>query len=627
MDDILRDFLAESLDLCEVLDHALMGLESDPNNKELLNKAFRSFHTIKGGAGFVSAKALVEICHAAENTMDLARSDQIQITKNVLDLLLTATANVNEYLAQMQAGTAPVDLLVLDEGLVSKLQDPTSITSGVDQVELSDSQALRIDSSAGDVRQIAGTAEQDAIVELDPRRPDDYWMRLLMLVNGGVTPDMEPRDADSAFETAPLRVAQSSSVPSSVSPSRPSAATRSAQALAPADKTSSIRVATEKLDELLELAGEIRLSRNRLSAVVTDLSSMMANRSDMEQDQFRVLQSVVDSLSRQVAHLETVSMRTRMVSVGTVFSKFHRLVRDTSNSLQKEVELHLEGEETEIDKVMVDALYEPLVHMVRNAVDHGIERPSIRLQRGKPVCGRIYLSARQEGGQIYIEMADDGAGMDASRIIEKAVEKGLVDGGANLSNEQAYALIFLPGFSTKGSASDLSGRGVGMDVVKTTAEKMRGKVSVTSTPGEGSKISIVLPLTLSLIEVLLVRCNDRVLGLPLSDVVEVITVRYEDIYSLSGRPVISYKDVPLDFPDLGELMGDQGCGGAKAVVARLGDLIAAVRISDVVGYENMVIKPSTHFELPLVSGLALSSHGKVIPILNTANIFSQSYFI
>jgi two-component system chemotaxis sensor kinase CheA len=622
MDDILRDFLAESLDLCEVLDHALMGLESDPHNKELLNKAFRAFHTIKGGAGFVAAKALVEICHAAENTMDLARSDQIQITKDVLELLLTATANANEYLAQMQAGTAPVDLLVLDEGLVSKLQDPTSITIGVDHVELSDSQALRTDSSVEDFRQIAGTADQDEIVELDPRRPDDYWMRLLMLVNGGVTPDMEPRDADSAFETAPLRVAQSS-----VSPSRPSAATRSSQALAPVDKTSSIRVATEKLDELLELAGEIRLSRNRLSAVVADLSSMMAHRSDMEQDQFRVLQSVVDSLSRQVAHLETVSMRTRMVSVGTVFSKFHRLVRDTSNSLQKEVELHLEGEETEIDKVMVDALYEPLVHMVRNAVDHGIERPSIRLQRGKPVCGRIYLSARQEGGQIYIEMADDGAGMDASKIIEKAVEKGLVDGGANLSNDQAYALIFLPGFSTKGSASDLSGRGVGMDVVKTTAEKMRGKVSVTSTPGEGSKISIVLPLTLSLIEVLLVRCNDRVLGLPLSDVVEVITIRYEDIYSLSGRPVISYKDVPLDFPDLGELIGDQGCDGSKAVVAKLGDLIAAVRISDVIGYENMVIKPSTHFELPLVSGLALSSHGKVVPILNTAKIFSQSYFI
>jgi two-component system chemotaxis sensor kinase CheA len=334
----------------------------------------------------------------------------------------------------------------------------------------------------------------------------------------------------------------------------------------------------------MNLVGELVLVRNRLTNLEADLR-------DDE------LKKAVANLDLVTADLQNGVMQTRMQPIKKVFARFPRLARDVARSLDKEIDLVMTGEETDLDKNLVEALADPLVHLVRNAMDHGIEAPDVREASGKPRSGTVELAARQEGDHIIITIRDDGAGMDPARLRDKAVERGLLtaDSASKLSDSECFDLIFLPGFSTCDSVSDLSGRGVGMDVVKTSISRLNGNVEIDSQPGVGTSIQVQVPLTLAILPTLMVRLNDRTFAFPLSQVVEVFSLERDKVHRVSGRDVVMVRGKPLPLTYLKPLLGvadDVHEGQAEfVVVLQIGSTMVGFVADDVLGQEEVVIKP------------------------------------
>jgi len=592
MQDLLADFLTEASDLLDDVDIGLVELEQRPDDAGLLNQVFRGFHTVKGGAGFLEATPLVELCHRGENLLDLLRGGSLRITPEIMDVILAATGEVRRMFSEMERGAMPE---AAPAGLLRALE---AAAKG----EAFDTDLLRGGPSGNETGD-AVTAQARAAA--DPARPgsEPDWLGYYRAAFGD--PPGTPAKAVPARE-------HREGVPPASKPYRPELLAPPAGPAAVA-KDATIRVDTARFDQILNLSGEIGLTKNRLSCL---RDALLGSRRDDAAAE--TLDAVFSQLDTLVSDLQSAVMMARMQPVGRVFQKYSRLARDLARQLDKDVELIITGGETEVDKTILDELNDPLVHLIRNAVDHGIETMVERRSVGKPARGTVHLSARQTGDSIVVEVSDDGRGMDPEVIRRKAIEKGVISAeeAAVLDHAHCLQLIFLPGFSTRSEVSDLSGRGVGMDVVKTNIEKLKGQIDIQSSPGMGSHIVISLPLTLAILPVLMLKLVDQPYAIPLSVVREIIPLRQEEMHSVGNNQALTIRGEILPVIDLATLLGrERQEPPSLAVVLAHGDRQLVLGVDGFIGQDEVMIKPLEGIHPRGVAGATLSGDGTLVLVL------------
>ena len=597
MQDLLQDFLTEAGELLDDVDQKLVELEHNAGDKGLLNTIFRGFHTIKGGAGFLDAAAMVELCHRTENLFDQLRSDKLSLTPEMLDVILAATGEVKRMMGEMAGQTAPqaapAELLAaLDRCLKGEVQ-PKAAPAAAPQASLPSAPA-----NAGD-------------------GPD--WGALLAAITGA-TPDTKEAQASQTKAPAPEPVANDGGLTDGATRRLPTANADFGRVNKPAlesranvGKDGTLRVDTQRFDQILNLSGEIGLTKNRLNCLRTDLV-----RGERNGESLKTLEQVLGTLDTLVSDLQSAVMKARMQPVGRVFQKYNRLARDVARTLGKDVDLLIEGADTEVDKTILEELNDPLVHLVRNSVDHGLETPDERVAAGKPARGTIRLSARQAGDHIVIEITDDGRGMRPEFIREKAIQKGLIsaDEANTLDERQSLNLIFLPGFSTKTEISSVSGRGVGMDVVRTNIQRLKGRIDLAAKPGEGSRVTIFLPLTLAILPVLMMKQGGQTYAMPLNAVREIVNIEPRNLQSVAGTPNLVVRGEVLPVLELADLLNKPKDGDSLVgVVATSGERGYVLAVDSFVGQDEVMIKPLEGVKPKGVAGATLSGEGVLVLVL------------
>ena len=596
MEELLQDFLQEATDLLSDVDNKLVDLEKTPDEKSLLNDIFRGFHTIKGGAGFLNATELVTLCHLTENLFDKLRNDELQLTPELMDLIMSATQGVREMFGELTQSLQPQPA---DPALLDALR---AVIQGGGVKPAAPAPAAPAPAAEAPAAAPAAPASQVA------GEPDWNAVHAAM-TEGGVppsnaTPANAPHVAAAATAAAPKPA--------------PKPAPRAA---APAKPETTIRVDTARLDQVLNLSGEIGLTKNRLTSLRADI---LAGKNDSET--LHALDQAVSQLDLLVSDLQNSVMKTRMQPIGRLFQKYPRIARDLARQMGKNIELVLAGEETEVDKTMIEDLADPLIHLIRNAVDHGVESPEDRKSSGKPDKSLVRLEARQEGDHIVLIIADDGRGMSPEKIRSKAVEKGLIteEEANTLDERQSLNLIFLPGFSTKTQISDVSGRGVGMDVVKTNIQKLNGSIEIKSELGKGSVFIISLPLTLAILPVLLVLLDDQPFALPLSLVREILPIEHDKIQEVGGKETLVVRGEVLPVLSLTKLLGWPVRRYPEyGVFMQTAERSFILGVDSFAGRDDAVIKSLEDFRPKGVAGVTTLSNGQIVLILDIKELLAD----
>ena len=611
MEELLQDFLMEAGDMLSDVDSKLMALEKNPGDAALLNEVFRGFHTIKGGAGFLNASELVTLCHLTENLFDKLRNNELKLTAELMDVIFAATAEVRKMFGALQQSVQPT---AAPMEVIQALKDVLSgkAIAGVPKSTSKPAAVAASPATATAAVPAAGAENVD-------------WNALYNALTGGndivkevgATRD-EKKIAEAINEEESTRKAfgrRSTDVPGAT------VGRRAGDVPATEAKETTIRVDTDRLDQVLNLSGEIGLTKNRLTHLRSDI---LQGHNDA--DTLRELDQSVSQLDMLVVSLQNAVMKTRMQPIGRLFKKYPRLARDLARSLGKDVELVLIGEETEMDKTMIEDLNDPLVHLVRNAVDHGVETIEERVAAGKSEKSFVELSARQEGDHILITITDDGKGMRPEVIRNKAVEKGLITAEVanTLDESRCLELIFLPGFTTKAEISSVSGRGVGMDVVKTNIQKLNGTVTIQSEEGKGSTISISLPLTLAILPVLVLRLADQSFAVPLSMVREILPVTQAGLQQVSGKATMVVRGEVLPVLPLAQMIGWGSSENSEVgVLMQFGNNSFILTADGFVGHEDVVIKSLDTFRPKGVAGVTMSSEGDIVLILDIKELLSD----
>ena len=554
MQELVQDFLVETNEIIENLDHDLVELESNQNDLELLNKIFRGAHTMKGSSSFLGFNKLAELTHHAEDILNKLRKGEMVVTREIMDTLLEFVDKTKQIISDIENGTDNTDCTSVIEDL--KLASEGKLTSKTKNT------------SAAQPAQAAQTA---------------------------AAPAPKP-------QAAPKQEAQ-----------------KVVHQATPVEQT--IRVDVSRLDSLVNLVGELVLSRNMLSQIAGELENKFENEYLVEQ-----LLVATNAIGMNTTELQLAIMKTRMIAIGKVFNKFPRVVRDIARDTGKEIELIISGEETELDKQVIESIGDPLLHMIRNSCDHGVETPDVRLAKGKPRMGTVNLSAYHEGNHVVIEIKDDGAGMDPNKLKRKAIEKGVitVDEANSMDDKQAFALIFKPGFSTAEKITNISGRGVGMDVVRTNIEKLNGIITIDSKIDEGSTFYLKLPLTLAIIQALLVEVAGETFAIPLASVVETVRITNEEIHSFEGREVLKLRDRVLSLIRLDEAfaLDELEQDEIYVVVVALAEKQLGFIVDKLIGQEEIVIKSLGDYlgGNPGIAGATITGDGRVRLILDVAGV-------
>ena len=612
MEDLLQDFLVEATDLLSGVDNKLVDLEKTPGDRGLLNEIFRGFHTIKGGAGFLNAAELVSLCHLTENLFDKLRNGEMAISPILMDVILDATGIVRDMFGSLERGMLPA---AADASVMARLRAALAgelVESAKVAAPASAPVPTPAPAAAASPARTAGTAGEE---------PD--WAMLHQAVTGVV-----PVAPQAVPEPAAARSANDGDVNAVVNAAfgrrgtdRPGTAAPAGRRDAEKGRDNSIRVDTSRLDQVLNLSGEIGLTKNRLTSLRADI---LAGKNDSET--LHALDAAVSQLDLLVSDLQNAVMKTRMQPIGRLFQKYPRIARDLARNLGKDVELMLSGEETEIDKTMIEDLSDPIIHLIRNAVDHGVETPEERMAQGKTGKSVVRLEARQEGDHIVIMVADDGRGMNAERLRAKALEKGLItDEEANTLDERASLnLVFLPGFSMAATVSDVSGRGVGMDVVKTNIQKLNGSIEIRSMQGKGTTFVISLPLTLAILPVLLVRLDEQHFAVPLSMVREILPIQPQDIQEVGGRATMVVRGEVMPVLPLARLLGwPQKNYPQYGVLMQTAESSFILAIDNFAGREDAVIKSLDDFRPKGVAGVTTLSNGQIVLILDMKELLGS----
>jgi len=623
MDDMLKDFVVEAMDLAVNVEEHLLRLERDPDNKETLNAVFRSFHTIKGGAGFMGLPALVAACHLTENLFDALRTGAAPVTPLAIEAALQASGFVADQLGDLNNGTPPEGLAQMPADLERILMDAIEGKDKAPAAAPAPAPAPAVAAAP-----VAAAPAPAAAVSTDGLDWTGMYNAVVpasaALAATAVTAQAAAAPAAApAAAVADSAPAAASATPAAAAPAAASAAVAGGKnwdgverrndkpgTAAPA-KDESIRIDAVKLDALLEVAGESVQAANQASVLLERLQQFKFE--GQAAVLMATLTETLERASRYSAELQRATLATRMQPVGRLFQKFPRLVRELAKDLGKDVELTIEGAETEVDRVVVDSLYDPLVHMLRNALDHGIESPEARVAAGKPAKAFILLKAWQEANSVMIVLQDDGKGMDPIVLRKKAVDKGLIGENGAPSDEDAYQLVFLPGFSTKEVASSVSGRGVGMDVVKTAVEKNRGAIRIESALGKGTRFAIRLPIELSIVPTMLVSTSGAQLALPMA-VVERVVELPDDFSCVGGAPVLKDQGRPLPVRSLALALGyEAGSEKVGIVINAPQPYILAMEAVD--GTADLVIKPMTALTVEGITGTARSAEGELVLVV------------
>ena len=585
MEDMLKEFVVEALDLAMNVEEHLLSLEKNPGDMNTINALFRSFHTIKGGAGFMNLTAMVSACHLTENLFDALRTGQSPVTPIAIEAALEASGFVADQLTALSNGTTPDQLSTMPKSLEQLLNDAIEGKASSSSKTAATKVPVKVEAKL--------SAGQIQTVGVDGINWEAYYRAV---VPEGTLPETSV--------AAPFNKEEHEAVKSSL-------ASTEVRQNVPA-KEESIRIDAIKLDVLLEVAGESVQAANQAAVLLEKLLQFKFD--GQAAPLMSALTETLTRASRYSTELQRATLATRMQPVGRLFQKFPRLIRELAKELGKDVDLNISGAETEVDRVVVDSLYDPLVHMLRNALDHGIETSVERGAAKKTPRATISLKAWQEASSVMIEVSDDGKGMDAQRLRDKAVSKGLINTHEAHSDDEAFQLVFLPGFSTKEVASSVSGRGVGMDVVKTAVERHRGAIRISSKLGSGTTFLIRLPIELSIVPTMLVRTDGASLALPMATVQRVVELP-EVFESVGGQPVLRDLGRPLPVRSLGQILGyEKSTERVGIVIAAPNPYILSVDAVD--GTADLVIKPLTCVSTPGITGTARSAEGELVLVIS-----------
>lgn len=580
---LIKDFITEALEHIGNIEVSILDLEQHPQDKDCINSIFRPFHSIKGVAGFLGLEEIRDLAHSLENLLDRARNDELAVTSSVIDVVLDGT-----------------DVL---KGLILRLRD---------ELNGKPSQG----SEADNVREVLERIRAVENGEMEP--PHVKKVGELLLEEGAI--DLRTLDEvlRKQSESPGKKIGEVLIEEKLVTPKQVSRALRK-QAEQIGDM-STIRVDTRKLDDVIDLVGELVITKTMLEQ---DLRHLLATDRNVMRD--------MAQLNRITSGLQRMTTGLRMVPIRQSFQRMARLIRDLAREGGKRVTVELEGEDTEIDRHMVEEIYNPLVHLVRNAVDHGLEHPEERLQKGKPPEGRVKLKAYHRGGNIVIEISDDGRGLDRERILNKARSKNLISGSEHLTDQEIYRLIFLPGFSTADQVTEISGRGVGMDVVKQAVERLRGKVDIETSPGKGTTFTINLPLTMAIIEGIIVRVGEERYILPTVSIRQALRPQRENCTMVVGRgEVVNLLGKLMPLIRLGTLFGVKGRASnpweSIVVVMESDGQVKGVMVDEIVGKAEVVIKGlgDALRDVKGIAGGAILGDGQVGLIIDAAGLFALS---
>ncbi len=635
MQEIMEDFLVEAFEMIEQIDQDLVELESNPDDLELLNKIFRVAHTIKGSGSFLNLDVLTRLTHHMEDVLNKARKEELQITPDIMDVILESVDMMKALLENIRdEGTDVTDGIDI-EPVVAKLN---AISEGKSPHEASSVDATQSDSAVQEEPQNSeDNKNDDELSEEDYANmsPEEIEAEIERLIKKRAEEDRARREAkkkaqNSADKNEETKAPkdekednQTTKVPATAQKNtpKPKKETKNVPAKKSSTVEQTIRVDVHRLDSLMNLIGELVLSKNRLIKIYNDVEERYEGEHFLDE-----LNQVVSSISIVTTDLQIAVMKTRMLQIGKVFNKFPRVVRDLSRELGKKVNLIIKGEETELDKSIIEEIGDPLVHMIRNSVDHGIESPEERIAKGKPEVGTVELKAYNEGNQIVIEIADDGAGMDPEILKAKALEKGIISEkeADMMSDKEAFMLIFKAGFSTAAKVTNVSGRGVGMDVVKTNVEKLNGIIDVDSTPGKGSVFKIKIPLTLAIIQALLVAAQEELFAVPLANVIETVRITLEDISTVEGKSVLKLRDEVLPLVNMSDIFKIEKILGLSqylyVVVLGVGASKVGLIVDGLIGQEEIVIKSLGEYLKGIkgIAGATIRGDGRVTLIVDVA---------
>ncbi|GAA9477234.1 chemotaxis histidine kinase/response regulator CheAY2 [Helicobacter pylori] len=653
LQEIMEDFLIEAFEMNEQLDQDLVELEHNPEDLDLLNRIFRVAHTIKGSSSFLNLNILTHLTHNMEDVLNRARKGEIKITPDIMDVVLRSidlmktllvtirdtgsdTNNgkeneIEEAVKQLQAITSQ-NLEGAKEG--TKEAPKKESQEEVKKENIKENQENKAKAPTAENSASDNPLADEPDLDYANMSAEEVEAEIERLLNKRQEADKERR-AQKKQEAKPKQeVAPKAETPKTETPKAPKTEIKTkAKADTEENKAPSIgveqtvRVDVRRLDHLMNLIGELVLGKNRLIRIYGDVEERYDGEKFLEE-----LNQVVSSISAVTTDLQLAVMKTRMQPVGKVFNKFPRMVRDLSRELGKSIELIIEGEETELDKSIVEEIGDPLIHIIRNSCDHGIEPLEERRKLNKPETGKVQLSAYNEGNHIVIKISDDGKGLDPVMLKEKAIEKGVISerDAEGMSDREAFNLIFKPGFSTAKVVSNVSGRGVGMDVVKTNIEKLNGIIEIDSEVGVGTTQKLKIPLTLAIIQALLVGVQEEYYAIPLSSVLETVRISQNEIYTVDGKSVLRLRDEVLSLVRLSDIFKVDAIlesnSDVYVVIIGLADQKIGVIVDYLIGQEEVVIKSLGYYlkNTRGIAGATVRGDGKITLIVDVGAMMDMA---
>ena len=634
MKEIMEDFLIEAFELIEQIDHDLVELEANPEDLELLNRIFRVAHTVKGSSSFLNFDVLTELTHHMEDVLNKARKGELKITPDIMDVVLESVDMMKRLLESIRDNgsdaAAGIDIKNICASL-TQISEGEAPSAAAEAPAAPAPEPVKEPEPAAPAEEAAPEVSDAELSKLSDSEVEAEIERLLKVRKAE---DQARRASKGIAPKSPEEIAPAASAAPAPVPKPAPSRERDADKKVPAASSSSavaqeqtIRVEVKRLDHLMNLIGELVLGKNRLLKIYDDVEERYEGEKFLEE-----LNQVVSSLSLVTTDIQLAVMKTRMLPIAKVFNKFPRMIRDLSRELGKQIDLEISGEETELDKSIVEEIGDPLVHIIRNSCDHGIEDPETRKAMGKPEKGLVQLKAYNEGNHIVVEIVDDGKGLDADMLKAKSIEKGIITEreADAMSEKEAFGLIFKPGFSTAAKVTNVSGRGVGMDVVKTNIEKLNGIIDIESEVGKGTVMKLKIPLTLAIIQSLLVGTQEEFYAIPLASVLETVRVPIDDIYTIDGKNVLRLRDEVLSLVRLSDVFGVNKVfdGGDQTYVVIIGVAEAklGIIVDTLVGQEEIVIKSMGDYlqNIPGIAGATIRGDGRVTLIIDVGAMMEMA---
>lgn len=618
MQEIIEDFLVESFEMIDQLDQDLIELENNPKDLELLNRIFRVAHTIKGSSSFLGFDVLTRLTHNMEDVLNKARKGDLEITHEVMDVILESVDLMKALLEAIKDTGSDDQGIDIDKS-VKKLE---AVSNGESVADIKAEEPKEQESSAGNEEDYSHLSSEEVEAEIErllaERQELDRKKRQAK--------KQEAQPAQESVKEAPKEEPKKPDVLKKPEVAKKPESSSKEERVPTTSIEQTVRVDVKRLDHLMNLIGELVLGKNRLLRIHGDISDKYNSNTLSEE-----LNQIVSSISTVTTDLQLAVMKTRMLPIVKVFNKFPRMVRDLARELGKNIELIMSGEETELDKSIIEEIGDPLVHIIRNSCDHGIESPEVRLEKGKSEVGKIILKAYNEGNHIVIEIQDDGKGLDPEAIKAKALEKGLITDrdAATMSDKEAFSLIFKAGFSTAAAITNISGRGVGMDVVKTNIEKLNGIIDIESQLGMGTTLKLKIPLTLAIIQALIVGVQEEFYAIPLSSVLETVRISQDEIYTVDGKSVLRLRDEVLPLVHMSSIFEVRNdFGSAKeiyVVIIGLAEQKIGMIVDCLIGQEEVVIKSLGEYlkNIQGIAGATVRGDGKITLIVDVVAIMEM----